>query len=82
MASPSVDHVWFAYQNEVDLLTQGEDGGIRLEYRFGLGDVPSELRRAQIFNIDIGTGDPVTPEPRKEVTRPTLGDEKISSSDF
>ena len=78
LASQLGDHVWFAYQHEIDLVTQGEYGGIRLEYRFGLGDVPSELRRAQIFNIDIGTGDPVTPEPRKELTRPTLGDEKIS----
>jgi hypothetical protein len=72
------NHVWFRYENEVDLVTQGEYGGIRLEYRFGLGEPPAELRRAQIFNIDIGTGDPVTPEPQREVTYPTIGDEKIT----
>jgi hypothetical protein len=80
-AAPSMslgDHVWFRYENEVDLVTQGEYGGIRLEYRFGLGEPPAELRRAEIFNIDIGTGDPVTPEPQREVTCPTIGDEKIT----
>ena len=43
-----------------------------------MGDPPKDLRKAQIFNIDIGSGDPVTPEPRREVTDPTLGEEKIT----
>ena len=72
------DHVWFIYENEMDLVTQGEYGGIRIAYRFGLGDPPKDLRKAQIFHIDIGSGDPVTPEPRREVTHPTLGEEKIT----
>jgi hypothetical protein len=78
LAQPLSDHVWFAYQGEIDLLTQGEYGGIRLEYRFGLGEIPTDLRRAQIFNIDIGTGDPVTPEPSRVVTHPILGEESIT----
>lgn len=39
------DHVWFIYENEVDLITQGEYGGIRLVYRFGLGEPPKDLRK-------------------------------------
>ncbi len=72
------DHVWFIYENEVDLVAQGQYGGIRLVYRFGLGEPPTDLRRSQIFHIDMGSGDPVTPQPRREITDPTLGDEQIT----
>jgi hypothetical protein len=72
------DHVWFTYERNIDLVTQGEYGGIRLAYRFGLGEPPKELKRSQIFHIDIGSGDPVTPGPRIESTTPILGEEKLT----
>ena len=44
----------------------------------GLGIPPKDSRRSQIFNLDIGTGDPVTPGPKQEKTRATLGEGDIS----
>lgn len=55
------DSVWFAYEAQQDLTAQGIYGGIRLKYRFGIGSLPDDIRRAQIFNLDIGAGDPVIP---------------------
>lgn len=71
------DQVWFLYENQVDLVTQGEYGGIRLVYRFGLGKPPTDSRKAQVFHIDIGTGDPVTPMPLKKTMVAFLGKEEI-----
>jgi hypothetical protein len=78
MEKPTIDHVWFVFEREIELVTQSEYGGTRLQYRVGLGIPPSESRRSQIFNLDIGTGDPVTPGPKRENTRTTLGDGDIS----
>lgn len=57
MAQDLGDHVWFDFEQEVDLLTQNEYGGVRLQFRSGLGAPPEDKRRAQIINLDIGTGD-------------------------
>lgn len=59
------DDVWFAYEEQVDLVAQGEYGGIRQVYRAGIGERLKDIKRAQIINFDIGIGEPVTPEPRK-----------------
>jgi hypothetical protein len=67
------DHVWFDFEQEVHLLTQNEYGGVRLQFRSGLGTPPEDKRRAQIINLDIGTGDPVTPGAQDETTPMTLG---------
>ncbi len=72
------DAVWFKFESEVDLVTQSEYGGRRLVYRGGLGEPPEPLNRAQIIDIDIGTGDPITPSPLVINTPTLLGSEIIS----
>jgi len=62
------DGVWFRFEDQVDLKTQGEYGGIRHVYRAGIGEVLKNLKRAQVINFDLGIGDPVTPGPQKKET--------------
>ena len=50
LSKPLGDHVWFTCENEVDLVTHREYCGIRLEYRFGLGESPKGLRRSRRFS--------------------------------
>jgi len=57
------DGVWFRFEDQVNLATQGEYGGIRQTYRAGIGEVLTNLQRAQAVHFDVGVGDPVTPEP-------------------
>src|SRR4051794_17219137 len=59
------DGVWFRFEDQVDLVTQGEYGGIRQIYRAGIGEVLKNLKKAQIIHFDLGIGDPVTPGPQK-----------------
>ncbi len=72
------DAVWFAFQEEFDLKTQGDYGGIRLVFRAGIGEKLTELKRAQVINLDIGFGDPVTPEPKVSEIKTLLDDQSIS----
>jgi predicted nucleotidyltransferase component of viral defense system len=65
------DGVWFRFESQVDLATQGEYGGIRHVYRAGIGEVLKNIKKAQVVNFDLGIGDPVTPAPQKVVT-PTM----------
>ncbi len=65
------DGVWFRFDSQVDLATQGEYGGIRHVYRAGIGEVIKNLKKAQFVNFDLGIGDPVTPAPKNVVT-PTM----------
>ncbi len=57
------DGVWFRFENQIDLATQGEYGGIRQSYRSGIGEVLKTLNKAQSVHFDVGIGDPVTPGP-------------------
>ncbi len=57
------DGVWFRFEDQLDLATQGEYGGIRQTYRAGIGEVFANLKRAQIVHFDVGIGDPIIPEP-------------------
>lgn len=57
------DGVWFRFEDQVDLATQGEYGGIRQVYRAGIGEVLKNLKRAQVVHFDVGIGDPITPGP-------------------
>lgn len=59
------DGVWFKYEDQIDLATQGEYGGIRQIYRAGIGEIPKNLSKAQIIHFDLGIGDPITPGPKK-----------------
>ena len=51
------DGVWFRFEGQIDLATQGEYGGIRHSYRAGIGEVLKNLKKAQVINFDLGIGD-------------------------
>ncbi len=75
------DGVWFRFEEQIDLLTQGEYGGIRQSYRAGIGEVLKNLKKAQVINFDLGIGDPITPGPQKKKTPSVLsGNDEISWS--
>ena len=75
------DGVWFRFESQVDLTTQGEYGGIRHVYRAGIGEVLKNLKKAQVVHFDLGIGDPITPGPQKKQTPSLLsGIEEISWS--
>jgi len=71
------DCVWLRSEKEMDLTAQGEYGGIRLVFRAGIGELPKTLKRAQIINLDLGIGDPVTPAPIEHETLALLQSEPI-----
>jgi predicted nucleotidyltransferase component of viral defense system len=66
------DGVWFRFEDQIDLATQGEYGGIRHVYRAGIGELLKNMSRAQIVHFDLGIGDPVTPGPIKMELSPLL----------
>ncbi len=72
------DGVWFHYEKDQNLVTQSEYGGWRITFRSGLGNLPEDVRRGQIVDIDIGTGDPVTPAPNRIKTTSILGNDSLS----
>lgn len=72
------DGVWFIFDNEIDLETQNEYGGIRLNFRAGTGKVITDIKKAKIINIDIGYGDPITPSPIKSTIKTILDDSELS----
>jgi hypothetical protein len=74
------DGVWFKFEEQVDLQTQGEYGGFRQVYRAGIGPVLKNLKKAQIVNFDLGIGDPVTPGPTKATTATLLSGKELSWS--
>lgn len=75
------DGVWFRFESQVDLATQGEYGGIRQSFRAGIGEVMKNLKKAQVIHFDLGIGDPITPRPQKKQTPSLLaGNDEISWS--
>jgi len=72
------DGAWFVLDSQIDLKTQGEYGGVRQIYRSGIGDIPKDVKRAQVINFDLGIGDPVTPGPVNAKTDELIGDDKLS----
>lgn len=54
------DGVWFRFESQVDLATQGE--------------VLKNLQKAQIVHFDLGIGDPITPAPQQEKTSSLLSE--------
>jgi predicted nucleotidyltransferase component of viral defense system len=65
------DGVWFRFENQIDLQTQGEYGGVRQVYRAGIGEVFKNIKKAQIIHFDLGIGDPITPQ-AQQLTSPSL----------
>lgn len=74
------DGVWFHYEEQIDLETQGEYGGFRQVYRAGVGPKLKNIKKAQIVNFDLGIGDPVVPGPNKITTAALISDEELSWS--
>jgi predicted nucleotidyltransferase component of viral defense system len=75
------DGVWFRFDGQTDLATQGEYGGIRHTYRTGIGEVLKNIKKAQMINFDLGIGDPITPGPQPKKTPSLFSDsEDISWS--
>jgi predicted nucleotidyltransferase component of viral defense system len=75
------DGVWFRFESQTDLATQGEYGGIRQSYRSGIGEVLNNVKKAQVIHFDLGIGDPITPGPIKKHTPSIiLENEEISWS--
>jgi predicted nucleotidyltransferase component of viral defense system len=72
------DGAWFILESQINLKTQGEYGGVRQVYRAGIGDIPNDIKRAQIINFDLGIGDPVTPGPVIVKTDELIGDVELS----
>jgi len=72
------DGVWFHFEEQIDLGTQSEYGGIRQVYRAGIGERMKDVKRAQIVNFDLGIGDPVTPGPVATKTPTLLSGEELS----
>ena len=52
------DGVWFRFEEQMDLATQGEYGGIRQTYRAGIGEVLKDLKKAQVVHFDVGIAVP------------------------
>ena len=57
------DAVWFRFEKEIDLKIQGEYGGIHQVFRAGIGEMPKDIKRSQIIHFDLGTDDPIVPQP-------------------
>lgn len=74
------DGVWFRFQDQIDLATQGEYGGIRQVFRVGLGNILKDLKKAQMINFDLGIGDPVTPAPVSNTVVSLISDDELSWS--
>ena len=72
------DAVWFRFEKEIDLKTQGEYGGIRQVFRSGIGEMPKNITRAQVIHFDLGTGDPIIPQPVKVKMPELIGKQELS----
>ena len=44
------DAVWFRFEKEIDLKTQGEYGGIRQVFRAGIGEISKNIKRSQVIH--------------------------------
>lgn len=72
--SPFSDGVWFKHVSNQDLKALGEYGGIRLNFKAGIGSQPKNLKKYRKLHLDVGIGDPITPSP-VQLQTPMLIDE-------
>ena len=72
------DAVWFRFEKDIDLKTQGEYGGLRQVFRSGIGEIPKNITQAQMIHFDLGTGDPIIPKPIKSSMNELIGEQKLS----
>lgn len=68
------DGVWFKFEDQIDLVTQSEYGGVRHSYRAGIGPILKNIKMAQVIHFDLGIGDPITPPPKKIQTKSYLAE--------
>jgi len=78
LEQPTNDGAWFLRQNVVDLTTQGEYGGVRIVTRGGLGSKPANPARSQIFHVDIGINDAVSPAAPELTTYSLAGNDRFT----
>lgn len=45
------DGIWFKFEDQMDLATQGEYGGVRQVYRAGIGEILKNLSKAQTIRL-------------------------------
>ena len=72
------DGTWFRFQEQQDLLTQGEYEGIRQIYRSGLGGMPKDISKCDVVHFDLGVGDVIVPGPTRVQTQSILEEEDLS----
>jgi hypothetical protein len=72
------DGVWFRYDKSSPLKTQKEDGGLRIQFRAGLGEVPRRVSIAQLVHIDTGSDCVDEPKPLFLKTTLAIGEGHIS----
>ena len=72
------DAVWFRFEKDIDLKTQGEYGGIRQVFRAGIGEIPKDIKRSQIIHFDLGMGDPIIPQPVTVNMSELIGGKELS----
>jgi YD repeat-containing protein len=72
------DGVWFKYHAQAAIKGQTDNGGLRFQYRAGLGLLPTETTKAQIIDIDVGIGDVVVPHPQTRILEPLLGSQELA----
>lgn len=72
------DCVWFAFEDEINLQTQGEYGGVRLVFRSGIGEPFTNIKKGQVIHFDLGIGDPVIPGPSKHQIQELIGGANLS----
>jgi len=72
------DGAWFKHQNVIDLVTQGDYGGTRIVARGGLGSPPTKVSKSQVFHVDIGVNDAVSPPAVTQTTPSLAGSESFN----
>ena len=72
------DCTWFKFQEKQDLLTQGENEGVRQIYRSGLGEMPKDTSMCDVVHFDIGVGDAIVPGPVESQMQSILEGESLS----
>ncbi len=72
------DAVWFRFEKEIDLKTQGEYGGVRQVFRAGIGEIPKNIKKFQIIQFDLGIGDPIVPSPLQIKTPELIGENELT----
>ena len=72
------DAVWFRFEKENTLRTQGKYGGVRQVFRAGIGKVLKNIKFSQVIHFDLGIGGPIIPQPIKASMPELIGGKELS----